>query len=68
MLQPGDVLITLGDHIKIFVGNETVQKKFPGSDANMYSGSAGQHQPWCYNESTSYDYRTYEVFRYVGAG
>jgi hypothetical protein len=67
MLQPGDVLITLGDHIKIFVGNETVQKKFPGSDANMYSGSAGQHQPWCYNESTSYDYRTYEVFRYVGA-
>ena len=63
-LQPGDVLITLGDHIKIFVGNEAVQARFPGSDANMYSGSAGQHQPWCYNESSSYDYREYAIFRY----
>lgn len=65
-LEPGDVLITLGDHIKIYVGNEAAQKRFPGSDANMYSGSAGQHQPWLYDESTSHDSRTYAIFRYVG--
>lgn len=66
VLEPGDVLITMGNHIKIFVGNDLVREKFPDSDANMYSGSAGQHQPWCYDESTSYDYRTYGIFRYVG--
>lgn len=65
-LEPGDVLITLGDHIKIYVGNEAAQARFPGSDANMYSGSAGQHQPWLYDESSSHDSRTYAIFRYVG--
>ena len=66
VLEPGDVLITTGNHIKIFVGNDLVREKFRDSDANMYSGSAGQHQPWCYEESSSYDYREYGIFRYVG--
>lgn len=66
VLEPGDVLITMGNHIKIFVGNDLVREKFPDSDANMYSGSAGQHQPWCYDESTSHDYREYGIFRFIG--
>ena len=66
VLKPGDVLITQANHIKIFVGNEAVKKKFASSDANMYSGSATDHYPWCYNESTSGDSREYGIFRLKG--
>lgn len=65
-LKPGDVLITKGDgHIKIYVGNEAVQKRFPGSNADMYAASLEQYFPVLYKDDPSYDSRVYAVFRNV---
>ena len=65
-LKPGDVLITKGDgHIKIYVGTEAVQKRFPGSTSDMYAGSFHQYFPILYKDNPSYDSRVYAVFRNV---
>lgn len=65
-LKPGDVLITRGDgHIKIYVGSEAIQKRFPGKDGNMYAGSFHDYFPYVYKDDPSYDNRTYAVFRNI---
>lgn len=65
-LQPGDVLITHGNgHIKIYVGNEAVKKRFPDSNADMYAGSFHDYFPRVYKDDPSYDSRAYAVFRCV---
>lgn len=65
-LKPGDVLITRGNgHIKIYVGSEAIQKRFPGKDGNMYAGSFHDYFPYVYKDDPSYDNRTYAVFRNI---
>lgn len=65
-LKPGDVLITKGDgHIKIYVGNDAVKKRFPESDADMYAASFQQYFPVLYKDVPGYDNREYAVFRNV---
>lgn len=68
-LQAGDILITQGSgHIKIYIGTEAAQKKFPGSTSDMYAGSYSANDrearyPRLYKDSPSYDSRQYIVFR-----
>lgn len=65
-LQPGDVLITREPgHIKIYVGNEAVQKRFPESNADMYASSNGEYFPYLYKDDPSYDNRAFAVFRNI---
>lgn len=65
-LKPGDVLITKGQgHIKIYVGNEAVQKRFPGSDSDMYAGSYHDYFPRLYKDNSNNDARIYAIFRNV---
>jgi hypothetical protein len=66
-LKPGDILITQGGigHIKIYVGNQAVAKRFAGSDADMYAASLHQYFPKVYKDSPQADKRTFEVFRQV---
>lgn len=63
-MEPGDVIVCDG-HITMYVGNEAVQKKFPGSTADMVSASLNERSPGCGSASglQSYDSRPYEVFR-----
>lgn len=53
-LEPGDILITTSarrgrahGHIVIYVSNEIVQEKFPGSDASFVSASFQERSPGC---------------------
>lgn len=53
-LQPGDILITTAarrggsnGHIVMFVGNETVQAKYPGATGNTVSASLNTRSPGC---------------------
>lgn len=53
-LQPGDILITTAarrgrthGHIVIYVSNEVVQEKYPGSDASFVSASYKERSPGC---------------------
>lgn len=65
-LQPGDILITKGTgHIKMYVGNEAVKKRFPDSDADMYAGSYQEYFPYVYKDSPNYDTRPYAVYRNI---
>ena len=64
MLQPGDVIITQGKgHIKIYVGTEASNKRFPGSTAEYYQGSYHDYFPFLGADGPQYDSRTYAVFR-----
>lgn len=63
-LQPGDVLITKGQgHVKLYVGEEAVQKRFPGQNADMYAGSLDMYFPYLYKDAPGRDGKTYAVFR-----
>lgn len=65
-LQPGDVLITRGDgHIKVYVGEEAAQKRFPGTKSQMVQGSIDQYFPSLGYDVPGYDNRTFAVFRCV---
>lgn len=53
-LQPGDILVTTAarrgnsnGHIVMYVGNETVQEKYPGATGNTVSASLGTRSPGC---------------------
>lgn len=73
VLQPGDVLVAYPGngmahgHIICYVGNEAVQKKYPGSDKDLVSASLGSRSPGCgYCESTlAHDRRSYKAFRNI---
>lgn len=81
-LQPGDIFIHSG-HVVMYVGNEAVQAKYPGSTAEMVSGSIGSagaghpseshdaRSPGCGPLSSYYtggDSRgSYTVYRYLGS-
>lgn len=67
-LQPGDIIVTTtaeNSHIKIYVGNEAVKKRFPDSDADMYAASFQDYFPYVYKDNPGYDSRPYAVFRNV---
>lgn len=66
---PGDVLIRKREegekhgHIKIYVGNEAVQARFPGEKAYMYQGSYDNYFP-CLSVDPP-NSKTYDVFRCI---
>lgn len=63
-LIPGDVLITKGNgHVKIYVGNQAAQVKYPGTNSDMYAGSYHDYFPRLYKDDAGYDSREYAVFR-----
>lgn len=65
-MRPGDILITHGKgHIKIFTGNEAIQKRFPGSESNMFAASFQEYFPYVYKDYPGYDKKPYSVFRNV---
>jgi hypothetical protein len=65
-LEPGDVLVTKGDgHIKMYVGNDAVKKRFPGSKDDMYNGSFHDKFPYVFQDKPGYDTRTFAVFRLI---
>lgn len=72
-LQPGDILNTTaarrGDangHIVLYVGNDLVQEKFPGSDACFVSASLNDWSPSCEGWTSGKFYgQGYYVYRNV---
>lgn len=53
-LQPGDIMVTTAarrgrthGHIVIYVSNEVVKEKYPGSDASFVSASFQERSPGC---------------------
>lgn len=84
--EPGDILlVTAADrgkehgHVVIYVGNETIQEFYPGSDgtANCVSASFDERSAACGTFANSTDHAKYTVYRctntekstkYMGAG
>lgn len=63
-LQPGDVLVIRGGgHIVLYVGNEAVQAKYPGNDAELVSASYGERSPGCGKWWDSVMYEDYPMYR-----
>ena len=72
-LQPGDICITTAErrgtthgHIIMFVGNEEIQKKYPGAEGEFVSASYETRSPGCGSQRSYYKGDGYLVYRYVG--
>lgn len=65
-LMPGDILVTVGGgHTLMFVGNEIVQEKYPGSSAEFVSASLNERSPGCGNWYSGMYGEGYAVFRNI---
>jgi len=79
-LQPGDILVTTSQrrsearghyckhgHIWMYVGNEEVQKKYPGNTGDMVHASYQERSPGI-GEMGNYGHNEgYKVYRYIGS-
>ena len=66
-LEAGDVCVCYG-HVVIYVSNEIVQEKFPGSSYDFVSASLNERSPGCGNESLGADYYVFRLRNYDNPG
>lgn len=59
-LRPGDILLSNG-HIKIYTGNEVVQKYWPGCNGDSYDASLGSRPPCISKLKPSAKFDVYRV-------